>query len=99
MPASSNEFLDIQATIECGFTLKRIRDMTRTYSDLRPLQLAFKSSSIDSSLKSSKIQESNTLSATRTMKHYKEIKKAAKVYDKKNISNKKLKQIRISDGV
>ena len=31
MPASSKEFLDIQATIECGFTLKRIRDMTRTY--------------------------------------------------------------------
>ena len=29
-PASSKEFLDIQATIECGFTLKRIRDMTRT---------------------------------------------------------------------
>ena len=26
------EFLDIQATIECGFTLKRICDMTRTYS-------------------------------------------------------------------
>ena len=25
-------FLDIQATIECGFTLKCIRDMTRTYS-------------------------------------------------------------------
>ena len=24
--------LDIQATIECGFTLKRVRDMTRTYS-------------------------------------------------------------------
>ena len=24
--------LDIQATIECGFTLKRGRDMTRTYS-------------------------------------------------------------------
>ena len=23
--------LDIQATIECGFTLKRVRDMTRTY--------------------------------------------------------------------
>ena len=32
-PASSKEFLDIQATIECGFTLKRVRDMTRTYSD------------------------------------------------------------------
>ena len=26
------EFLDIQAAIECGFTLKRVRDMTRTYS-------------------------------------------------------------------
>ena len=25
-------FLDIKATIECGLTLKRIRDMTRTYS-------------------------------------------------------------------
>ena len=31
-PASSKEFLDIQSTIECGFTLKRVRDMTRTYS-------------------------------------------------------------------
>ena len=31
-PASSKEFLDIQATIECGFTLKLVRDMTRTYS-------------------------------------------------------------------
>ena len=28
----SKEFLDIQATIECGFFLKRVRDMTRTYS-------------------------------------------------------------------
>ena len=27
-PASSKEFLDIQATIECGFTLKRVRDMS-----------------------------------------------------------------------
>ena len=33
-PASSKEFLDIQATIGCGFTLKRVRDMTRTYSNL-----------------------------------------------------------------
>ena len=32
MPASSKEFLDIQATIECGFTLKHVRDMTKTYS-------------------------------------------------------------------
>ena len=31
VPASSKEFLDIQATIECVFTLKRVRDMTRTY--------------------------------------------------------------------
>ena len=31
-PASSKKFLDIQATIECGFTLKRVRDMARTYS-------------------------------------------------------------------
>ena len=31
-PASSKEFLDIQATIECGFTLKRVRDMTKTYN-------------------------------------------------------------------
>ena len=28
------EFLDIQATIECGFTLKRVRDMTGTYSQM-----------------------------------------------------------------
>ena len=33
-PASSKEFLDIQANIECGFTLKRVRDMTRTYSQM-----------------------------------------------------------------
>ena len=36
-PASSKEFLDIQATIECGFTLKRVRDMTRTYSQMNLL--------------------------------------------------------------
>ena len=30
-PASSKEFLDIQATIECRFTLKRVRDMIKTY--------------------------------------------------------------------
>ena len=30
--ASSKEFLDIQATIECGFALKRVHNMTRTYS-------------------------------------------------------------------
>ena len=31
-PVSSKDFLDIQATIECGFTLKRVHDMTRTHS-------------------------------------------------------------------
>ena len=33
-PASRKEFLDIQTTIECGFTLKRVRDMTKTYSKM-----------------------------------------------------------------
>ena len=32
--ASSKEFLDIQATIKFVFTLKFVRDMTRTYNDL-----------------------------------------------------------------
>ena len=31
---SSKEFLEMQATIECGFTLKRERDMIRTYSQM-----------------------------------------------------------------
>ena len=39
-PASSKEFLDIQATIECGFTLKRVRDMIKTYR--QALNFAFK---------------------------------------------------------
>ena len=34
-PASSKEFLDIEATIECGFTVKRVRVMTRTHSQMR----------------------------------------------------------------
>ena len=34
---SSKEFLDIQATIECGFTLTPARDMIRTYSQLYDL--------------------------------------------------------------
>ena len=36
-PASSKEFLDIYATIECGFALKRVRDMIRTYSLVKQL--------------------------------------------------------------
>ena len=33
-PAPSKEFLDIQTTIECEFSLKRVRDMIKTYSQL-----------------------------------------------------------------
>ena len=33
-PVSSKDFLDIQANTECGLTLKRVRDMIRTYSQL-----------------------------------------------------------------
>ena len=31
MPVSRKEFLDIQATMKCRFTLKRVHDMIRTY--------------------------------------------------------------------
>ena len=33
-PVSNKEFLDIQATIECRLTLKCVRDMIRTYSQM-----------------------------------------------------------------
>ena len=33
-PASSKAFLEIQGTIELGFTLKRVRDMRKTYSQM-----------------------------------------------------------------
>ena len=33
-PVLSKEFVDIQATIECGFTLKCVCDMIRTYSQM-----------------------------------------------------------------
>ena len=45
-PASSKEFLDIQATIECGFTLKRVRDMRRTYSQMHRTEKYLEHSSI-----------------------------------------------------
>ena len=32
VPVSSKEFLDIQATIECGFTMKHVLDIIRIYS-------------------------------------------------------------------
>ena len=35
-PVSSKKFLEIQATLECKFTLKRARDMMRTYSQINP---------------------------------------------------------------
>ena len=41
-PASSKEFLDILATTECGFTLKRVRDMKRTYTQLKLVLLCAK---------------------------------------------------------
>ena len=40
------EFLDIQATIECGFTLKHVHDMTRTYSQVHHTDKCSKHSSI-----------------------------------------------------
>ena len=35
MPVWSKEFLDIQATIECTFPLKRVLDMIITYNKVR----------------------------------------------------------------
>ena len=46
-PPSSKEFLDIQATIECGFTLKRVRDMTKTYSHMQSTDKYSEHSSIN----------------------------------------------------
>ena len=31
-PASSKKFFDVRTTAMCGFTLKRVRDMRRAYS-------------------------------------------------------------------
>ena len=39
VPVSSKEFLDIQATIKCRFTLKRVRDMIVTYIPLLTFHL------------------------------------------------------------
>ena len=38
-PVSSKEFLDIQATIKCRFTLKSVRDMIITYIPLLTFHL------------------------------------------------------------
>ena len=45
-PASSKEFLGIQAIIECAFTLKSVCDMTRTYSQMHQTDKYSKHSSI-----------------------------------------------------
>ena len=39
VPVSSKEFLDIQATIKCRFTLKSVRDMIITYIHLLTFHL------------------------------------------------------------
>ena len=38
-PFLSKRFLDIQETIECGFTLKRVHEMTRTYSQMNRTEM------------------------------------------------------------
>ena len=43
---SSKEFFNIQAAREFGFTLKRVRDMTRTYSQMHHINQHFQHSSI-----------------------------------------------------
>ena len=45
-PASSEEFLDIQAVIECGLTLKLVRDMRRTYHQMHRTDKYLQHSSI-----------------------------------------------------
>ena len=45
-PASSKEFLDIQATAECGFTLKLVRDMIKTYNQMHRTEKYSQHSSI-----------------------------------------------------
>ena len=45
-PASSNVFLDIQATIEYGFIVKLERDMTKTYSLMHGTDIYSEESSI-----------------------------------------------------
>ena len=42
----SKEFLDIQATTGCGFTLKRVHDMTGTYSQMHRTDKYLQHSSI-----------------------------------------------------
>ena len=57
-PASSKEFLDIQATVECGFTLKLVRDMIKTYN--HPVLAEFISEEADQELRNLKNGRVNT---------------------------------------
>ena len=45
-PVSSKKFLDIQATIESGFNLKRVRDMVKAYSQMHRTDMYSQHSSI-----------------------------------------------------
>ena len=40
-PASEKEFLELQAPIECGFTLKHSRETIRTYREFKILSVLF----------------------------------------------------------
>ena len=46
VPFLSKEFLEIQAKIESGFTLKDVRDITRTYSQMHRTDKYIRFSSI-----------------------------------------------------
>ena len=45
-PVSIKDFLDIQATVECRFTLKRVRDIIITYSQMHHTDKYSQNSSI-----------------------------------------------------
>ena len=42
----SKEFLDIEATVECGFTLKLVRDMIKTCNQMHRTDIYSEQSSI-----------------------------------------------------
>ena len=46
MPVSRKEFLEIQATIECGLSLERIHDMIKTHSQIHRIDKYSQNSSI-----------------------------------------------------
>ena len=46
MPVLSKEFLNTQVSIECGFTLKHVRDMIGTYSQMHHTEKYWQHSSI-----------------------------------------------------